>query len=316
LKPKYSLLTTLVVIIGIPRLVIGLCDLHQTKELPDETTSVRLNETIISVIDGHTLRSIELEDYLTGVLLKELPADFHLEAKKAQAVVARTYALRTTQIKNKHPGGAICTDPSCCQGYYDPERYIADGGSVEKVKEASLAVAETEALVLTLDGVWIDATYFSCSGGRTESAVAVWGADIPYLQAVDSPGEENASHYKDTVSFSSTEFCDALGVSLPGNPDAWFGDVRYTDGGGVDTMVIGGAEYTGTQLRSKLNLRSTSFSVQTDGENINITTKGFGHRVGMSQYGAQAMAQEGRDYVEILTHYYPHTEIDKAENIG
>jgi stage II sporulation protein D len=260
-------------------------------------------------MDGKTVE-MELDDYLTGVLLGELPASFHTQAKMAQAVVARTYTLRTIGVKQVHPG-AVCTDSTCCQAYRDPAEYVASGGSQEAVDSARQAVLDTTGQVLTYAGALIDATYFSCSGGRTEDAVAVWGADIPYLQGVDSPGEENAAHYSDTLRFTPDAFRHALGISLPGDPSGWFGTVRYTQGGGVDTMTIGGTAYTGTRLRTLLGLNSTAFRVQVKDGFIEITTKGHGHRVGMSQYGADAMARSGSTYREILNHYYTGTELEK-----
>ena len=115
--------------------------------------------------------------------------------------------------------------------------------------------------MLTYDGALIEATYFSCSGGSTEDAVAVWGQDVPYLQAVESPGEEDAPRFTDSVSFSPSEFAGKLGLVDDGNPAGWFGAAEYTEGGGVDTLIIRGKIFTGTQLRSKLGLRSTAFSV-------------------------------------------------------
>ena len=130
------------------------------------------------------------------------------------------------------------------------------------------------------------------------------------------PGEEDAAHYWDCVEFSSESFQEALGRELSGTPDRWFGKTTYTRGGGVECMVIGGKLYTGTELRTALSLRSTAFSVSLAGDSITITTKGFGHRVGMSQYGAQAMALQGKGYREILLHYYPGTVIDKEPFFG
>ena len=157
-------------------------------------------------------------------------------------------------------------------------------------------------------------SFVSCSGGSTEDAVAVWGQDVPYLQAVDSPGEEDAPRFTDTVKFSSGEFAEKLGLTASGAPADWFGAATYTDGGGVDTMTIRGQTFTGTQLRSKLGLRSTAFEISVSGNTVTITTRGFGHRVGMSQYGAQAMAREGSTCAEILAHYYTGTELIREEN--
>lgn len=270
----------------------------------------------IPVRTGDTVMQQELEEYLVGVVLAEMPASFEEEALKAQAVVARTYTMRANVTGGKHGDGSICTDYACCQAYIDPEQYRSQGGTRESIDKVASAVLATKGQVIIYGGDLIEATYFSCSGGSTEDALAVWGNDYPYLQAVDSPGEEHAAHYTDTVTFTAQQFQTALGTVLSGEPEDWFGAVTYTEGGGVDTMQIGGKSYKGTQLRQLLSLRSTAFTVSV-GENILITTKGYGHRVGMSQYGADAMALAGKDYKEILAHYYQGTvltSLDAVEN--
>lgn len=299
--------------------------LEQTEQtIPVATAAAPQEEeaslTISVLMDDGTITTMDMDDYLTGVVLAEMPADFEVEAKKAQAVVARTYALRLQQSGTKHPSSSVCTDPNCCQSYVSSESYLANGGAQEAVEQAQQAVAETHNLVLIYDGKLIEATYFSCSGGRTEDAVAVWGSDVPYLRATDSPGEEGAVHFTDTVQFTAEEFASAIGASLFGAPASWLGAVTYTDGGGVDSMVIGGVTYKGTTLRQCLGLRSTAFTMTAVGNSIVITTKGFGHRVGMSQYGADAMAVQGSSYAEILAHYYQDTAlavypIDKAGDL-
>lgn len=262
---------------------------------------------------GGNLQQMTLEEYLLGVVLAEMPADFDSEALKAQAVVARTYTRKRME-GSKHEGASVCMDPGCCQSWKSPEDYLDQGGKQASVEKVRRAVADTDGLVLCYDGQLIDATYFSCSGGSTEDAVAVWGRDVPYLQAVESPGEEDAPRYSDSVTFAAGEFAETLGISSAGDPGTWFGAVTYTDGGGVQSMVIGGREFSGTQLRSRLGLRSTAFEVSVGGGTIQITTRGFGHRVGMSQYGAEAMAKAGSGYEAILAHYYTGTELVRMED--
>ena len=254
------------------------------------------------------LQQMTLEDYLLGVVLAEMPASFEPEALKAQAVVVRTYTCKRME-GGKHDAAAVCMDPGCCQGFRAPADYLDEGGKQTAVDKVRSAVKSTDGQVLHYDGSLIDATYFSCSGGSTEDAVAVWGQDVPYLRAVDSPGEEDAPRFTDSVSFTTSEFAGKLGLSDQGDPASWFGAVRYTEGGGVDTMVIRGKTFTGPRLRSALGLRSTAFSVSVDGKTITVTTRGFGHRVGMSQYGAQAMARTGSSCAEILAHYYTGAEL-------
>ena len=188
--------------------------------------------------------------------------------------------------------------------------YLERGGTGESVEKVTAAVNNTAGEVLLYQGDLIEATYFSCSGGITEDAQAVWGTDYPYLRSTASPGEENASCFTDTVTFSFDAFQERLGEKLSGNPGEWFGPVTYTAGSGVATIVIGGKEYTGTEIRRLLGLRSTIFEVAvTEGE-IRFHTKGYGHRVGMSQYGAEAMAVGGNTYDQILAYYYQGTELE------
>ena len=293
---------------------MGVIPTEETRKETDERTYIHV------IMQDGTQVLMELEEYIIGVLLQEMPADFELEAKKAQTVVARTYTLRHTTRSTKHAQGAICTSPSCCQAYISPADFLNAGGTQTAVDQAADAVKQTAGKVLLYEGALIEATYFSCSGGRTEDAAAVWGQDVPYLRAVDSPGEEGADHYMDTVIFTASDFADAMGIPLSGPVETWFGPVSYTEGGGVETMVIGGLSYSGTQLRQKLGLRSTSFEITAELDTIQITTRGYGHRVGMSQYGADAMAVLGSDYPAILEHYYPGTEltdwIDKDADLG
>lgn len=265
--------------------------------------------------DG-SLETMDMDEYLIGVVLAEMPSTFEMEAKKAQAVVARTFARKAEVTGGKHGDGSVCASPGCCQAYLTEEEYLKKGGSQTAVDAARSAVESTSGYVLTYEGTLIEATYFSCSGGSTEDAVAVWGTDFPYLRAVESPGEEHAVHYTDTVYFSKAEFADKLGLPLTGSPETWLGTATYTAGGGVNTLVIGGETFGGTELRSLLNLRSTVFTMEPDGEGVTVVTKGFGHRVGMSQYGADAMAMAGSTYQEILAYYYNGTTLELTNGAG
>lgn len=258
---------------------------------------------------GEQVEEGDMDTYLVGVLLAEMPASFELEALKAQAVAARTYTRKAYVTGGKHGDGSVCVDAACCQAYLTEEAYFAKGGTEEGLNKIRTAVLSTSGQCLTYGGELIEATYFSCSGGYTEDAAAVWGTDYPYLQALPSPGEEEAAYDTDTVIFTEQQFQSALGTGLPGNPAGWFGIPTYTEGGGVAHMAIGGETYTGTQLRSLLNLRSTAFSISAEGDTITVTTRGYGHRVGMSQYGADAMAVAGNTFAQILAYYYPGTQL-------
>ena len=258
-------------------------------------------EITLSTADG--LRTLPLDKYLVGVLLAEMPADFPAAALEAQAIAARTFTLQKINAR-KHPDADICADSACCQGWIDPEG--TNCGTLEA------AVRDTDGLVVTYDDALIDATFFSCDGGRTESALAVWGSDVAYLQAVDSPESDDSRRYAEEKQFTEQELLDLLRAAYPeiAPGDApWFRDLTYTDGGGLATAAIGGVALTGPELRRLLDLRSTDMDITQGSGVVTIRTQGFGHRVGLSQYGAKAMAEQGSDFVEILTHYYQGTSI-------
>lgn len=320
----------------LPQLVVGIGSRQQVRQTGGTETTAAVEATEF-VPPAETVRSTEaapepvclpvvtaedtvewmdLEEYVRGVVLAEMPASFETEALKAQAVAARTYALRHLLVGNKHEQGAVCTRSTCCQAYLSDGDYLSKRGSSADWEKVAQAVKDTAGLVLTYEGKLADTTYFACSGGMTEDAEAVWGSYIPYLQAVQSPGEEQAASYEHEVYFSKAEFSALLDRPLTGSPTQWLGKMTYTDGGGVDTIVIGGITYTGKQLRTLLGLNSTAFTMTPDDEGITVTTKGKGHRVGMSQYGADAMAVLGSTYEEILAHYYQGTVIDKITEIG
>ena len=202
--------------------------IHQTEPKADAP------KVQVLMSDG-TVKEMDREEYILGVVLAEMPASFESEALKAQAVVARTFTLRAYLTGGKHGDGSVCTDSTCCQAYRDD----LQGEGLQKV---TTAVLQTSGQVLLYEGQLIEATYFSCSGGSTEDAVAVWGTDYPYLRATVSPGEEHAAHYTDTVFFSQEEFSAAFG-GLSGDAKHWIGFATYTAGGGVHTIIVGGKEY-------------------------------------------------------------------------
>lgn len=266
--------------------------IHQAAE---ETYDTALTVTVS--LDG-AAQEMTLESYLVGVVLGEMPASFSSEALKAQAVAARTYTLQQLLA-----GKSLSDDPAVCQAFAATDTSNAE--SVSKVREA---VEDTAGQVLTYDGSLITATYFSCSGGRTEDASAVWGGSVPYLTSVESPGEEWAACFSSTVALPLSEFLAALDISAP---EA--GAVTYTAGAGVDTMELGGKTFSGTYLRSLFSLPSTMFSLEFNADQAVFTVQGNGHRVGMSQYGAQAMAEAGSSYEEILAWYYTGAELITLE---
>lgn len=262
-------------------------------------------QTTLRLLTQSGVQVIKMEDYLTGVILAELPSVFPAEAVKAQCVAGRTYTMKRME-HSKHPDADICADSTCCQGYCAPEEYLAGGGSREFVALAQNAARDTAGEILCYDGQLIDAAYFSSAGGSTESAVEVWGADYPYLIAQPSPEEPRIRTY----SFSEAELRQALGLPLeePLLPEI----LSRTMGGGAEQVKIGGQVFSGLSLREKLGLCSTSFAIRQEGDSLVFEASGSGHRVGMSQYGAYTMANEGKNYIQILSYYYPGTKIHNS----
>ncbi|NLW06643.1 MAG: stage II sporulation protein D [Clostridia bacterium] len=273
-------------------------------------------------------RTFPLEEYLVGVVAGEMPANFEVEALKAQAIAARTYTLKKIEQAKDLPGSRhenadICTDATHCQAWLDEASLRQQWGLVnywryhKRIKDA---VNATRGLVLTYQGKLIEPVYHSNGGGRTESAAAVWGGDIPYLQSVASPWDRESPHYRDSLSFSLQELENKLGVNLSAVPAAALAApsgsamkvIEQTPTGRVKTIVIGDKTFAATELRQLLGLPSTDFSWEVAGEQIIFTTIGYGHAVGMSQYGANGMAAEGKKFNEILSHYYQGVKIERV----
>lgn len=309
----FSFVLAILLVCVIPILVLQIFNFNQEVQsdiIISDHTDAPGNQSEKMVIIQHQGESlpIPVEEYIVSVVLAEMPASFELEALKAQAVVARTQTYRKMEHP-KHGKAALCTDANCCQGYMPVAEYIEDGGDINAVNRILTAVNDTIGQVMIYNGQYIDATYFSCSGGRTEDAADVWGSDVPYLQSVESPGEESTGYYSETLRMTTSGFCAKIDYTPPGVSEDWFGNVSYTEGGGVASMEIGDRSYSGVELRKKLNLRSTAFVMTAIDDYIVIMTKGFGHRVGMSQYGADAMAVSGYSYKEILCYYYQGAEL-------
>lgn len=264
-----------------------------------------------------TVETMPLETYILGVLAGEMPASYQLEALKAQAVAARTYAYA------KILGGGcdrkdtdICTDSSHCQAYCDQQARREKWGDHFQTNEAKLtqAVNETAGQILLYDGKPIDALFHSTSGGRTEDVENVYANALPYLRGVESKGEEGAPRFERTMTFSIQTFKDKLAqvndkVRWDRTISESIGQAKRFASGRVDTIELGGQTFTGKQVRAAFGLDSTNFTIAVEDQTIAITTRGYGHGVGMSQVGADAMAKQGSSYRDILLHYYTGVEI-------
>lgn len=284
-------------------------------------------EVSVSTDSDHTLRlwdegevrEMSVEEYLQGVLRAEMGAAFHMEALKAQTVAERTYLYYQMGVgaKAAHPSAHVCTDPGCCTAYLSEAAAREKWGEVftehdEKIREA---VAATDGKVMYYDGEPIMAVFHSSSAGVTATSGEVWTADLPYLVSVESPeGADTVPNYYSVSTFTREEFRKKIAAAHPaaklsGKTEAWIGDVVRSDTGRVESVVIGGVAVTGQELRNLFSLRSTAFTVE-EGEEITFRVTGYGHGVGMSQYGANTLAGEGKSWQEILRWYYTGITID------
>ena len=267
--------------------------------------------------DGQVVE-LTMDEYLFGVVAAEMPASFEEEALKAQACAARTYTVtRQNHPSDKHPDADICGDSTCCQAYIQPEDAQARWGlnAQEYTDKIERAVAETDGLGILYDGQPIQALFFSSAAGKTVDAVEVWGNSVDYLKSVDSPEGDEVLNYHTQAVFSSDEVKDLTlaaypGADLSGDPSGWFGQASRNDGGGVISIPLGGVTLTGSQVRSLFSLRSATFTVSYSQGNFTFDVTGYGHGVGMSQYGANAMAKEGSTFEDILTWYYTGAQVD------
>lgn len=277
----------------------------------DKGRAVRLQTKEGGVVE------LAMADYLWGVVAAEMPASFEEEALKAQACAARTYtAIRQDRNSDKHPGADICGDSTCCQAYIDRSAAEARWGlnAGEYSKKIQRAVLETDGLGILYEGKPIQALFFSSAAGKTVDAVEVWGNSVAYLKSVDSPEGDEVPNYRTQAALGAEEVksltLDAYpGADLSGDPSGWFGEPSRNDGGGVISMTLGGVTLTGGQVRSLFSLRSAAFTVTWDGAQFLFDVTGYGHGVGMSQYGANAMAKNGSSFREILTWYYTGVEV-------
>lgn len=261
--------------------------------------------------DG-TVETLSMADYLLGVVSAEMPASFEPEALKAQAVCARTYALcRAEGGSHAAEGADVCADSSCCQAYIAPADAAARWGAhaEEYTARLSAAVADTDGQILTYGGSPIQAVFFSSSAGATEDAAAVWGRALPYLVSVDSPEGDEVPNYRSSLTLSADEVKAlaeeaGLGCDLSGDPAEWFSVPTRTASGRVATLSLGGVAMTGGAARNLFSLRSASFDVAFADGAFTFSVTGYGHGVGLSQYGANAMAKEGASWRDIVKHYY------------
>lgn len=265
------------------------------------------------------IEEIPLDEYLLGVVSAEMPANFEQEALNAQALVARTYTIYSIKRnKNKHEGADICDSSTCCQAWISKEDRLARWN--EDVREEYWnkivkAVNTTKGKVITYNGEVIDAFFHSNSGGITEIPVNVWGGtNFPYLQSVQTSGEEGYSQYSSEVTLTQEELINKIRAKHSDfNIDISQQDsvkiLEYTEAGRVKNIQIGNLKLSGVEVRSLLGLKSTNFKIEINNGKVTFIVTGYGHGVGMSQTGADSMAKQGNNYEEIIKHFYTGVEI-------
>lgn len=288
-----------------------------------ETAAVHHDRDVtLTIQDGDTTEQMTLERYLTGVVRGEMPASFEMEALRAQAAAERSYVYYQLAAgrKDAHPDADFCTDHTCCSAYLSETaaREKWGGDFAPWNTRVEQAVSDTDGQVVLYNGRPILAVFHSSSAGRTAAAGDVWSGDLPYLVSVDSPeGEETVPNYYSTVTFTAAEAKEKLlaahpELKLSGTPDRWFGAAAENGSGRVETVSVGGTNIEGTELRRIFGLRSACFTVAADSESVTFRVTGYGHGVGMSQYGANQLAREGKTWQEILEWYYTGATVGNA----
>ncbi len=278
--------------------------------IPEKTLDSRRSFT---VLDGEEVKTLTMEEYLPLVLAAEVPASFAEEALKAQAVAARTYIVYCAAHTNpKHPEANVCTKSGCCMAYHDASKLRGLWGEDYEAKRAlfEAAAKDTDGEILRYEALPILASFHSSSAGKTEDGRELWG-EVPYLKSVNSPEtESDVPNFVTTVEVSTENFRETVlllrpQAVFPENPADWVTETEHDESGRVRKMSIAGQSLTGSELRKLFSLRSTSFNLSFENGSFLFTVTGYGHGLGLSQYGANVMAKNGFQYPEILAHYYP-----------
>ncbi len=305
-----KILVVLMSVVIIPLIITNFFYDYEVKNIITGFNSNKKKQTIRVLKSNNQIEVLNLEDYLIGVVSAEVPASFEEEAIKAQTVAARTYALK--QIENKKNLSYDVTDDTRTQVYQTDEQLRNKWQSnydtyINKIKKC---IKETEGEYITYNDEIIYAFFFSTSNGKTEDNKNVFGKDLPYLKVVDSSFDESeTSGFTSSKTLNLSDFYNKLGLNYNENLNVT--DEVRTQSGRVSSVKINGTEFTGRDFQNKLSLRSNDFKIEQQEGNVLITTKGFGHGVGMSQYGANALAKQNKTYEEILKYYYQGTEIQK-----
>ncbi|WP_112182186.1 MULTISPECIES: stage II sporulation protein D [Paraliobacillus] len=285
-------------------------------EKPAEAVTLSSDDSAFTVevmrSETDQIEKVLLEDYVTRVVASEMPAEFELEALKAQALAARTYIVN--YLAHVTDDAANVTDTVQHQVYKSDEELREVWGSdyswkISKIKEA---VAGTVGEILTYEDQPITPAFFSTSNGYTENAEDYWENALPYLKSVASPWDQDSPKFLDQKIVPIDQVEEALGVTLSQSNNDF--SMTRTASNRVETVKIAEQTFTGRDIREALELRSSDFSIEQKNDHLIFTTKGYGHGIGMSQYGANGMAEDGKSYQDIVTYYYQGTEIERIED--
>lgn len=274
----------------------------------------------IQMEDGQIVEQT-MAEYLWCVVAAEMPASFEPDALMAQATAARTYTLWKALHNKAHPQANVCTDYTCCQAWISREEALERWGAQgpEYTEKLDKALRETDGVVLYYDSMPIQAVFHASSAGSTQDAVAVWGSTVPYLSAVATPEGEEAPNYHTTVTMTEAQVRAALeaqGCELEElKPEEWLKELSYSDSGALLSAQVGGVTLRGNELRTALGLRSPSFTVEYGGDGFTFHVTGYGHGVGLSQYGANALAKQGKTWREIVSWYYTGVEFGTYDGV-
>lgn len=269
--------------------------------------------------ETNEVEEVALDDYLLNVVSAEMPASYEIEALKAQAIVARTYTIyQTINCGNKHEGANVCDSHLCCQAWISKEDRFAkweEGKKEEYWSKITKAVNDTKGKIITYENNPINAFFHASSGGTTEVPLNVWGGSgYPYLQVVQTSGEDAYTQYASEVLLTKEEFVNKIKEKHSDfEIDFWeeneISILEHTESGRVKTIKIGNLNLSGVEVRTILGLKSANFTFSIDEANIKFSVIGYGHGVGMSQTGADSLAKQGKTCEEIIKHYYVGVEI-------
>lgn len=278
-------------------------DIVEDNEKEDSKNTIKvLNPASKEILE------MDLEEYIIGVVAAEMPASFEMEALKAQAVSARTFAIYKQTHSKEDYDVIIGVSDQAYNSKEDMQKKWQDKYD-EYRKKVTEAVKQTKGEILTYQGQVIESFYFAMSNGYTENCELVFQEQLPYIKSVESGWDnESLNNYKVTKSFTKEEFCNLLNIECN---EIYITDINRTESNRVNTLKINNTEFKGTNIRKLLTLRSTDFDIEIQEENVSITTRGSGHGVGMSQYGANGMAKEGSSYQQILSYFYQEIEFSK-----